>query len=652
MSTQTRIADGPRTSAAHPLDPLTAAEYAAIVAAVRGLDDVHDRVRLSSISLREPSKQALAGHDAGRPVPRQADVVLHDPTRGAVSEAVVEVDGDTARVTSIAAVPGVQSGITPEEFAECARVVRADAEYRAGLARRGIDDPDQILVEAWGMGGFAEPAEGVRRLAWCPTWVRLYDGDNAYAHPIEGLYPVVDLNEMRVIRVEDHGVVPVPPESGDFRPEAIGPVRADLRPIDVVQPDGPSFHVDGWEVRWQRWRLRIGFTQREGLVLHTIGYEDGGRLRPILHRASIAELFIPYGDPSPGTYRKNAFDFGEYGAGPLTNSLELGCDCLGDITYFDVDLCTSDGRPYTIRNAICMHEEDFGILWKHTDGHTGGVEVRRSRRLVISSIITADNYDYGFYWYLYQDGSVEFEAKLTGIVLTSAVEPGDSSPYARTVAPGVVSPNHQHFFCARLDMTVDGAANTVEEQHTEAVPVGPENPHGNAFTSVTTPLRRELEARQRTDPATARRWRVVNRARRNRFGDPVGYQLVPESTPVPFGADGSSARERAAFADYHLWVTPYAADERYPTGAYPNQHPGGAGLPAWTAADRPIEDADVVLWHVFGSHHIVRPEEWPVMPVERVGFTLRPDGFFDRNPALDVPSSTEQCCHHPNGASA
>ncbi|HET7379213.1 MAG TPA: hypothetical protein VFJ24_04135, partial [Gaiellales bacterium] len=196
MSTQTRIADRTRTAAAHPLDPLGRREYEAIVPALRARDEVHDRVRLSSVALREPSKDALAAFARGRPVPRQADVILHDPTRAEVWEAIVDIDGGDARVDSLVEVHGVQSGITPEEFEECARVVRADPQYRAGLEQRGISDPESILVEAWGMGGFAEPDETGRRLAWCPTWVRLFDGDNAYAHPIEGLYPVVDLNEM------------------------------------------------------------------------------------------------------------------------------------------------------------------------------------------------------------------------------------------------------------------------------------------------------------------------------------------------------------------------------------------------------------------------------------------------------------------------
>ena len=151
--------------------------------------------------------------------------------------------------------------------------------------------------------------------------------------------------------------------------------------------------VRGHEVKWQKWSFRVGFTQREGLVLHTIGYEDGGRVRPIIYRASLAEMTVPYGDPSVTQYRKNAFDVGEYGLGMMVNSLELGCDCLGEIYYFDVALCSNSGEVLKLPNVICMHEEDFGILWKHMDFRTGTAEVRRSRRLVVSFIATIGNYE-------------------------------------------------------------------------------------------------------------------------------------------------------------------------------------------------------------------------------------------------------------------
>jgi primary-amine oxidase len=102
----------------------------------------------------------------------------------------------------------------------------------------------------------------------------------------------------------------------------------------------------------------------------------------------------------------------------------------------------------------------------------------------------------------------------------------------------------------------------------------------------------------------------------------------------------------------HLWATRYAPRERYPAGDYPNQHPGGAGLPEWTQADRSLESADLVLWYTFGSHHIARVEDWPVMPVARIGFSLMPDGFFDRNPGLDVPPPPRHACHSPNNGGA
>jgi primary-amine oxidase len=284
-----------------------------------------------------------------------------------------------------------------------------------------------------------------------------------------------------------------------------------------------------------------------------------------------------------------------------------------------------------------MHEEDFGLLWKHFDWQTGSTEVRRCRRLVVSSIATLSNYEYGFFWYLYQDGTIEVEVKLTGIVITSALQPGEVPRHGTLVAPRLSAPNHQHFFSVRLDMSVDGEENTVYEVHTEATPVGPANPHGNAFAAVSTPLKREQEAQQLADPLAGRFWKVVNPSVRNGLGQPVAYKLVPGGNVLPFAQPGSSVRRRAAFAEKHLWVTPFEPSERYPAGEYPNQHPGGAGLPEWTAADRTIENTDIVLWYTLGSHHLPRPEDWPVMPVQRVGFKLEPLGFFDQNPSLDVP---------------
>jgi primary-amine oxidase len=178
----------------------------------------------------------------------------------------------------------------------------------------------------------------------------------------------------------------------------------------------------------------------------------------------------------------------------------------------------------------------------------------------------------------------------------------------------------------------------VVEEHTEAVPMGEENPYGNAFYVKTTPLRTEAEAQQSIDPLAARTWKIINPNVVNPLtGEPVGYQLMPGNNILPFADPRSSFLRRAGFTKHNLWVTPYSPAERYPAGEYPNQHPGGAGLPEWTRANRSIENTSLVVWYNVGVHHAARVEDWPVMPVAYAGFMLRPNGFFERSPALDVP---------------
>eukprot|EP00878_Enallax_costatus_P039763 GHUV01045664.1.p1 GENE.GHUV01045664.1~~GHUV01045664.1.p1 ORF type:complete len:234 (+),score=45.72 GHUV01045664.1:102-704(+) len=194
-------------------------------------------------------------------------------------------------------------------------------------------------------------------------------------------------------------------------------------------------------------------------------------------------MAVPYGDPNFPYIRKCAFDVGDYGMGFVANSLELGCDCLGHIKYFDGVVNNAQGEALVIPKAICLHEEDAGMLWKHTDTRLGHVEVRRNRRLVISQVSTFANYEYGMFWYFYLDGTIQLEMKLTGILSTSVTGLAEKDlPYGISVAPGVVASNHQHLFCVRIDPAVDdlngGKGLVVSEVNAEQIPFGPENPHG------------------------------------------------------------------------------------------------------------------------------------------------------------------------------
>ena len=628
---------------AHPLDPLTSEEIVRAASILRAQRQLGPRVRFETIVLKEPEKELVRNFSPGDPIRREVFLAVLDNETEATYEATVSLDEE--KVTSWRHVPGVQPRIMYEEFVECEATVQSSPEFRAALEKRGITDPDLIMVDSWSAGYYGFPDEEGRRLVIARCFLRTGPNDNGYARPVEGLSVVIDLNKMEVLRIDDYGVVPLPPNPGNYAAEFVKEFRQDLKPLEITQPEGPSFSVDGYAVAWQKWRLRVGFTPREGLVLHDIGYEDQGRVRPVLYRASLSDMVVPYGEPGGDHYRKNAFDAGEYGIGSLTNSLTLGCDCLGEIYYFDAHLNTGGGAAFTIPNAVCMHEEDYGILWKHTDWRTGHAEVRRSRRLVVSSVATVGNYEYGFFWYFYQDGTIQMEIKLTGIINTAGIEEDVTPKYGTLVAPGLNAHIHQHFFNFRLDLDVDGEANVVHEINTVAEPPGPDNPHANAFYAEATPLKTELAAQRVVDPMKGRYWVVTNPSVKNALGRPVGYKLMPGENVLPFAHPSASIMQRAGFMAKHLWVTPYAPDETSATGPYPNQHPGGAGLPDYTKNDRSVEDTDLVLWYTLGYHHIPRPEDWPISPVSYCGFSLKPVGFFDTNPVLDVPPSA-----HHNGA--
>ncbi|KAG6623231.1 Histamine oxidase [Phytophthora cinnamomi] len=499
-----------------------------------------------------------------------------------------------------------------EDYVAAETITKADPGYVAALAKRGITDLGIVRHLPLSAGVFGYEEEVDRRMIRVLSFLATENTHSMFAHPIDGIVAHVDLANERVIRLIDTGYDHVPIESGDYLdPKLSGPMRTDMKPLRITQPEGASFTVKNHVLNWQNWEVRIGFNGREGLTLHDISFNDRGTKCPILNRAAISEMVVPYGEPQPTHEWQNYFDAGEYQFGRLVNCLVLGCDCLGKIQYLDATVVNDFGEPVLLKNAICIHEEDFGTLWKHTDVFTNSGTVRRQRRLVISFFVTVGNYDYGFYWYFYLDGKIELECKATGIVFSSGRPEGEYD-FATEMAPRLGAPCHQHLFAARLDVAIDGNKCHVDELEREA------------------------------DNKLGRAWLIASSEKLNRLGRPTGYVLYPEGAPLLLAADNSSINKRAQYATKHLWVTQFARDEMWAAGYTPNQHPGYSGLPAYAKANRSVDDEDIVVWHTFGLTHFPRVEDWPIMPVDYAGFSFRPDGFFDRNPTLDVPDD-------PNG---
>ncbi|KAA9395033.1 primary-amine oxidase [Kocuria coralli] len=633
--------------AVHPLDPLNASEITSVRETLERAGHLTEHVRMAMLLPVDPPKATLAAWVPGEPFERRASATLLDRSDGTHTEVLVSITEE--KVVEANELPSTpergQAAVLMEEFFEVADIVKADAGWRAAMERRGLADYiETCFCSPLAPGYFPDETEdGSRRYLRSLTYLVPNEGDSPWAHPVEGLIVKVDMIERKVFKVHDEGDVATPTKHGNYSIEAQGPARTSLKPIEITQPEGPSFSVEANVVRWENWTLHVGFNSREGLVLSDITWRDGTEDRPVITRASVPEMVVPYGDVDETRYWVSYFDAGEYLLGRNANPLALGCDCLGVIHYFDGFVNDDLGHPVKLDQVICMHEEDYGIQWKHTD-LDGKPDTRRSRRLVISYFATIGNYDYGFFWYFYLDGSIQVEAKATGVVFGGSGVPGTDNPFNTEISPGLFTPVHQHIFSARLDVAIDGEDNTLHEIGVVPLPTGPLNRRGNAFTWSDRKLTCEQDAQRMADGLTGRVWEVRSAHRKNYVGKPTGYRLIPEGKPVLLAQPDSTVFARANFATKHLWGTRYAEDERYPAGTFPSQSSGWQGLPAWTKANRSLDGEDIVLWHQFGPTHLPRTEDWPVMPVDYSGFWFKPHGFLDQNPTMDLPEDARAAC--------
>ena len=632
-----------QSDSAHPLDPLNSDEIAVVAATLKAENKATEGSRLWPLVLHEPPKAEVLNFKPGAPFRREAFVVVFERAAKKTFEAVVDIKA--RKVVSWREIKDVQPTMMTEDFMLATSIASSDPNWRAALKRRGIADYQNVQLDPWSAGwlGFSDETN-IRMARGIPFYRGT--GKNAYPHPIEGLVAYIDLTHKKILKIVDNGVVPVPKTSAELDPESNAPLRAAPKPLRIVQPEGASFELRGNEVRWQNWRFRFSLHPREGLVLYTVGYEDQGKVRSILYRGSLSEMVVPYGDPGGGWFIRNAFDEGEYGIGSNVAELDERNDVPANAVVLPATLASEFGAAQTRNRAIALYERDGGVLWKHVDYVTNTNQSRRARQLVLSSIATLGNYDYGFNWVFHQDGTLEMEVLLTGIMSVKGVTSGGpegnhnhNSRHGHLVAPGIEAVHHQHFFNFRLDLDIDSSGhNSVVEQNTTALPVGKNNPYNNAFTMQETVFKRELEAQRPLNIATNRRWKVINSNVRNPLGQPPGYLLLTGENSISFSGVNSFVRSRAGFVNHHLWVTPHAPEEMNAAGFYINQGKGGDGLPRWTSRNRAIENQDVVVWYSMGITHIPRPEDWPVMPVHKTGFKLAPNGFFSRNPSMDVPN--------------
>ena len=622
----------------HPLDPLSADEISAAVKLLKASPEFPKVALFSTVVLNEPPKEVVMSYKAGMPIHREAFSVVFDRVNNKTYEAVVDLG--SKKISSWKLIPGAQPLVFLSEYETIIPIIKADPRWQAAIRKRGITDFSKVQIDGWGVGQVDEKFGG--RLLRGVSYVK-GDQTNFYGRPIEGVVALVNMNTLKVVDVTDNDVQPVPPPSREFDQKSVGKLREKPKPLVITQPQGQSFKVIGHEIRWQKWRFRYSMHPREGLVLYNVGYEDSGKVRSILYRAALSEMVVPYGDPATDWNWRSAFDVGEYGVGRMSSALEKNRDVPEYASLLNAVFADDNGALETHPNVVAIYERDGGFLWRHYEGYTETTESRRSRELVVFFIATIGNYDYALSYVFKQDGTMEFDLALSGIMLPKGTwEKRIDENHKMTdmsghlVDPMVIAPNHQHFFNFRLDFDIDGVNNTVTEMNSSAMDPGPKNPNGNGFLMQETKFNLESEARRSMDMEAARVWGVMNPASKNSLGYNRAYALVPGGNSLPYISPESPVRRRAGFVNNHFWATHYNPVELYAAGDYPNQSKGGDGLPQYSNNES-IANTDVVTWYTLGITHIPRPEEWPIMPVTHLGFKLIPVGFFDRNPGLDVP---------------
>ncbi|KAI1334678.1 copper amine oxidase 1 [Xylariaceae sp. FL0016] len=640
----------------HPLRPLSEDEVEkarSIVIETQGGDGVAFFFRNAWVN--EPAKskliQFLAAEHAGQSpsvIPPREITVLYDTIRDnnfSLAEAVVNIN--TAKVESNRTFPPhCQTSYTPQEFAVFQDVCVASDMWKEAVEEFSLPKNFVVTIDPWPYGGL-DPDEDVPRYMQGLVFARDTSNGNIdsnhYAYPLP-IIPVMDFYAKKLVRIDRLATGGVgdslypsaaskPPKklfetskkNAEYVPELMGiPLRTDQKPINVIQPEGASFkvHTDNL-VEWQKWRFRVSFTPREGAVLHDVCYDN----RPVLYRLSFSEMTVPYGDPRPPFHRKQAFDFGDGGMGRTSNNLGLGCDCLGAIHYLDACMTDTEGKPEMVKNVICLHEQDNGIGWKHTNFRTNRAVVTRLREFVVQFVATLANYEYVFAYKLDTAGGITVETRATGIVSVVAIDDGKVSSYGNVVSPGVMAQNHQHIFAVRIDPSIDsyaeGDTNVVlEESH--PIPMNPEtNPFGNGYEV----RRQKVEHAMYADaePRFNRTVKLENATKKNPIsGKNVAYKFVPNATQLMLADDGSTQAVRAPYAKHHLWVTGYRDGELWAAGEFTNQsrkEEGGVK----TMVERKDWFGDAlggagegkksspVVWNVFGLTHNPRVEDWPVM---------------------------------------
>jgi primary-amine oxidase len=611
----------------HPLDPLSPSEIETAVNVVKSSDKYTDQMRFAVIELKEPDKKDVFEMNQNI---RSAEFMAYDWKTNTGAEIVVDISNKKVKTWST--IPSEDPPVIYLLKSRIEEILFNDPQWIEAMEKRGISSYEDIDFAAVSVQKKLPEIEGDKIVSASPR------NHNVPENSKDRIYPIISVNLTK-------GTIHSFKEKRDIEKldtsKYYEKVEAqhDLKPLNIAQREGPSFVVNGHKLNWQKWNIRFGINPRRGLEVYDVSFKNKDTDRKILYRGSLSEAVTPYGDPA-------WIDFYAIDGGDMVlanynlRSIIPGQDVPPNTVFLDGVIHDHLGKPIVVPRGIAVFERDGQLLWRHQN------ESRRSRELVITSYIIIDNYDYSFSWIFDEAGGIKTEVLLSGVVnnygkgnmfVDTKEELNRSEESYTMIDYRIAAPLHQHFFSFRLDFDVDGPNNSLVEINTQNVEGDDKKTSSPWFQNTLQTFSTEKEVQREMNAMTSRMWKVINPTMVNKIKQPTSYILMPMGNAFSKSGIESGARSKFHFLNSHLWATRYNKNEMYAGGKYTNYEFQSEGLPKFIEDNESIQNEDLVLWYTVGFTHMPRPEDWPVMPAHRGGFKLIPFGFFDSNPALNVP---------------
>jgi primary-amine oxidase len=615
----------------HPLDALTPEEIARAADILKQSKAANEQTLFPTIELLEPPKEFVLSWTAGKPIPRSALVIAREP--GRTFEARVDL---LSGKFEIAQKPDANPTILNAEWERAQAATMNDPRFIEAMKRRGYANPGDVLCTPNSAGFFPDEKYRGRRMLKVPCFDLSKTLHPTIARPIEGVMATVDSETGEVVDVIDSGIVPLPDININV---TRGPA---LKPIGVILPEGPNVKITGnVEVEWLNWSFHLRADKRAGLIVSRVQFADGPNKRDVAYQMNVSEMFVPYMDPDPTWDYRTFIDAGEFGLGALISPLEPDVDCPGHASFIDMVLPNEKGTAYVAPSMVCIFERLSGDpAWRHYASGPGKVDGRQQLELVVRHIPTVGNYDYVIDYVFSPQGNITTRVGATGFdalksvrskTMTDATATTDTA-YGALVAPYVVAPYHDHYINFRLDLDIDGTANTLVSD--SFVPQKPtvQSLRKSLWKLQSEPWATEGAARS-PHGGHGNNWRVSNMAKINILGQNPSYWIQGGHQATSILADDDAPQARAQFAKETLWVTRQKADEKWAAGTYANVSTTDTGLPVFSKDQDSVTNEDLVLWFTMGFRHATRPEDLPILPTFWHEMTLRPAFFFDKDPS-------------------